>query len=50
MRPTFHLVPVEVWTAADRGTPYAAASLARDPRDQRVDRQPEGRFGTLSPA
>ena len=28
MRPTFHLVPVDVWEAADRGRPYAAASLA----------------------
>jgi uncharacterized protein (DUF952 family) len=28
MRPTFHLVPVEVWETADRGRPYAAASLA----------------------
>ena len=28
MRPTFHLVPGDVWEAADRGKPYAAASLA----------------------
>jgi len=28
MRPTYHLVPVETWTSADPGGPYAAASLA----------------------
>ena len=28
MRRTFHLVPVEVWEAADRGRPYKADSLA----------------------
>ena len=28
MRPTYHLVSVESWTAADPGGPYAAASLA----------------------
>src|SRR5262245_66691207 len=112
MRPTFHLVPVAVWSAADRDRPYAAASLAEegfihctdgeaelaatfdrhyaaDPRSflaltldldaldvpwrfddpgspyphiygairwpaildvQRVDRAPDGRFETLSPA
>jgi uncharacterized protein (DUF952 family) len=27
MRPTFHLVPEAVWTAADPAAPYAAASL-----------------------
>jgi uncharacterized protein (DUF952 family) len=27
MRPTFHLVPKDVWLASDPGTPYAAASL-----------------------
>lgn len=26
-RPTFHLVPVEVWAAADPGQPYRARSL-----------------------
>jgi uncharacterized protein (DUF952 family) len=30
MRPTFHLVPLEVWEAADRGRPYEAASLAEE--------------------
>jgi uncharacterized protein (DUF952 family) len=28
MRPTYHLVPVETWTSADRGGPYAATSPA----------------------
>ncbi len=28
MRPTFHLVPAEVWRASDPAVPYAAASLA----------------------
>ncbi len=28
MRETFHLVPVDVWAAADPGTPYTATSLA----------------------
>ncbi len=28
MRPTYHLVPVAVWTAADAAEPYRAASLA----------------------
>jgi uncharacterized protein (DUF952 family) len=27
MRPTFHLVPVDAWETADRGGPYAPASL-----------------------
>lgn len=27
MRPTYHLVPLEAWTAADTIAPYAAASL-----------------------
>jgi len=27
-RPTFHLVPTEVWAAADPAEPYRAASLA----------------------
>lgn len=27
MRPTFHLVPEPLWTAADAGTPYCHASL-----------------------
>ncbi len=27
MRATFHLVPAELWTVADRGIPFAAASL-----------------------
>ncbi len=30
MRPTFHLVPVEAWVAADPAAPYAAASLATE--------------------
>ncbi len=30
MRPTYHLVPAEVWAAADAGTPYAAGSLATE--------------------
>ena len=30
MRPTYHLVPVEVWAAADDAEPYAAASLATE--------------------
>ncbi len=30
MRPTFHLVPVEVWSASDPAFPYAAASLATE--------------------
>ena len=30
MRPTYHLVPVEVWAAADATQPYAAASLATE--------------------
>ena len=30
MRPTYHLVPVEVWAAANHGEPYAAASLATE--------------------
>jgi uncharacterized protein (DUF952 family) len=30
MRPTHHLVPAEVWAAADPGTPYAAGSLASE--------------------
>ncbi len=29
-RPTFHLVPAEVWAATDRSTPYAAVSLAAE--------------------
>jgi uncharacterized protein (DUF952 family) len=29
-RPTFHLVPAEVWAATDLATPYAAASLAAE--------------------
>lgn len=29
-RPTFHLVPAEVWAAADPATPYVAASLATE--------------------
>ncbi len=29
-RPTFHLVPVAVWDAADPAAPYAAASLERE--------------------
>ena len=29
-RPTFHLVPVDVWDAADPAAPYAAASLERE--------------------
>ena len=29
-RPTFHLVPVEVWDAADATEPYVAASLASE--------------------
>ena len=28
MRPTFHLVPAEVWAASDPAVPYEAASLA----------------------
>jgi len=28
MRPTYHLVPVEIWMSADPGGPYAATSLA----------------------
>jgi uncharacterized protein (DUF952 family) len=27
MRPTYHLVPVEIWTSADPGGPYTAASF-----------------------
>ena len=30
MRPTFHMVPAEVWDAADPATPYEAASLASE--------------------
>lgn len=30
MRPTFHLVPLSVWSAHVPGTPYAAASLASE--------------------
>ena len=30
MRPTFHLVPVEVFAAADRERPYASASLVEE--------------------
>ena len=30
MRPTFHLVPVAVWSAADSTQPYEAASLASE--------------------
>lgn len=30
VRPTFHLVPAEVWTAADPAAPYAATSLASE--------------------
>ena len=30
MRPTYHLVPVEAWAAADDAEPYAAASLATE--------------------
>jgi uncharacterized protein (DUF952 family) len=30
MRPTYHLVSVETWAAADPGRPYAAASLAAE--------------------
>ncbi len=30
MRPTFHMVPAEVWAASDRHAPYAAASLATE--------------------
>jgi uncharacterized protein (DUF952 family) len=30
MRATYHLVPVEMWAAADPGLPYAAASLAAE--------------------
>jgi uncharacterized protein (DUF952 family) len=29
-RPTFHLVPADVWAATDPATPYAAASLATE--------------------
>ena len=29
-RPTFHLVPVAVWEAADGAAPYTAASLERE--------------------
>ena len=30
MRPTFHLVPTDVWVNRDRATPYAAPSLATE--------------------
>jgi uncharacterized protein (DUF952 family) len=30
MRPTFHIVPEEVWAATDAAAPYAAASLASE--------------------
>jgi len=30
MRPTYHLVPAEVWAATDRAEPYAAATLAAE--------------------
>lgn len=30
MRPTYHLVPADVWAAADPSLPYAAASLATE--------------------
>ena len=30
MRKTFHLVPAEIWEAADAAAPYAAASLATE--------------------
>ena len=30
MRQTYHLVPVEVWAAADAAAPYAAVSLATE--------------------
>ena len=29
-RPTFHIVPAEVWTASDPARPYAAASLVSE--------------------
>jgi uncharacterized protein (DUF952 family) len=41
MRPTFHLVPVEVWAAADRGQPYAAESLATEGFIHCTDGEPE---------
>jgi uncharacterized protein (DUF952 family) len=41
MRPTFHLVPVEVWEAAVRGRPYAAASLAEEGFIHCTDGEPE---------
>lgn len=30
MRPSYHLVPDAIWVAADRTTPYRAASLATE--------------------
>ena len=30
MRPTFHMVPAEVWAASDPAAPYEAASLATE--------------------
>jgi len=30
MRPTYHLVPAETWTASDPDRPYSAASLATE--------------------
>ena len=30
MRPTYHLVPTEVWDAADAGAPYAPPSLTTE--------------------
>jgi uncharacterized protein (DUF952 family) len=30
MRPTFHLVPAEVWATIDRSVPYEAPSLASE--------------------
>jgi len=30
MRPTYHLVPAEVWAATDAAEPYTAASLAAE--------------------
>jgi len=41
MRATFHLVPVEAWEDADRGKPYAAASLAAEGFIHCTDGEPE---------